>query len=79
MKNFLTFLQEAHKTNHSLADYIEDTPTEDILESIELYVKYRNIEVFKLAKENARFESGSDKTGFIYITQLFELLKLDKV
>ena len=30
--------------------------------------------ILKKAKENARFESGTDKVGFIYISQLEELL-----
>lgn len=31
--------------------------------------------ILKEAKQNARFESGTDKVGFIYISQLEELLK----
>lgn len=79
MTNFLTFLQEAHKTKESLSDYIKNVSDEEILEAIELYVQYRNIKTFKSAKENARFESGSDKTGFIYMTQLRELLNLEEI
>lgn len=76
MKTFVEHLQEEVGCNYPLRTMIDNLLDEDIEDSIEKYIKLRNQEVLKLAKENARFESGSDKTGFIYITQLQELLNI---
>lgn len=76
MKTFVEHLQGEVGCNYPLRVMIDNLFDEDIDDSIEKYIKLRNQEVLKLAKENARFESGSDKTGFIYITQLQELLNI---
>lgn len=74
MKTLAEHLQEEFGYKRSFRVMVDLFEENDVLNSIENYIKLRNKEVLRLAKENARFESGSDKTGFIYITQLEELL-----
>lgn len=79
MKTFTEHLQGEVGCNYPLRTMIDNLFDEDIDDSIENYIKFRNKEVLKLAKENARFDSAQDKTGFIYITQLQELLKIEEI
>lgn len=74
MKTFTEHLQGEVGRDYPLRTMIDNLFDEDIDNSIESYIKLRNTETLRLAKENARFDSALDKTGFIYITQLEELL-----
>lgn len=76
MKKFVEHLQEEVGYYYTTKEILQVMDDDEVSDSIERYIKFRNQEVLKLAKENARFESGSDKTGFIYITQLQELLNI---
>jgi len=53
-------------------DFINDEL--QLINIAENFLNSYNIDILKKAKKNARFESGTDKVGFIYISQLEELL-----
>lgn len=75
MKTFTEHLQGEVGCNYPLRTMIDNLFDEGIDNSIENYIKLRNAEILRLANNYAVFNSALDKTGFIYITQLEELLK----
>lgn len=72
---FIEFIQNECGGGYPLSTILYNLSEEEIVDSVNNYVKAKLSNVLQAAKQNARFESGTDKVGFIYISQLEELLK----
>ena len=70
---FLEHIQNEVGCNYPLKTILDNLEEDDILDSIEKYLKYKKSEILEVAKDNRRFDSGTDKVGFIYYSQLEEL------
>jgi len=80
---FEKFLQDSGCGGYPLRTMLDNLEYEQIIESINDYakmlvkesVKKKKESILRIAKKYRRFESGVDKTGFIYISQLEAICK----
>ena len=71
---FLEHIQNEVGCNYPLKLILDNLEEDEILDSVEKYLKNKKSEILQVAKENRRFDSGTDQIGFIYYSQLEELL-----
>ena len=71
---FLEHIQNEVGCSYPLRLILDNLEEDEILASIENYLKNKKSNILQVAKENTRFDSGTDKVGFIYYSQLEELL-----
>lgn len=71
---FTQFIQNKVGANYALRDILDNLEEETIEDEIDSFFRHKKDAILSLAKESRRFESGTDKDGFIYIQQLEEIL-----